>query len=108
VMLQKKGVEYVIYSNKAEISMLVKDRIYSLTLPNKKIHDTTGVGDIFCSAFCCTMLKENDFLWAFCFAGGAAQASLDSKNIGLLKIPKQGAIENNASYFYNLLNYRSI
>ena len=107
-LLQKKGVEYAIYTNKSEISMLVKDRVYSITLPNKKIHDTTGIGDIFCSAFCCTMIKENDFLWAFCFAGGAAQAALDSKNVGLLKIPKKGTIENNASYFYNLMNYRSI
>ena len=107
-LLQKKGIEYTIFTNKSEISMLVKDRIYSITLPNKKIHDTTGIGDIFCSAFSCTMVKENDFLWAFCFGGGAAQAALDSKNVGLLKIPKKGTIENNASYFYNLINYRSI
>ncbi len=107
-LLQKKGVEHVIFTNKTEVSMLVKDRIYSITLPNKKIHDTTGVGDIFCSAFCCTMLKEQDFLWALCFAGGAAQAALDSKDVGLLKIPKKGTIETNASYFYNLVKYRSI
>jgi len=107
-MLQKKGVEHVIFTNKTEISMLVKDRVYSISLPNKKIHDTTGIGDIFCSAFCCTMVKERDFLWAFCFAGGAAQAALDSKNVGLLKIPKKGTIENNASYFYNLMDYRSV
>ena len=107
-LLQKRGVEHAIFTNKTEISMLVKDRIYSITLPNKKIHDTTGIGDIFCSAFCCTMIKEKDFLWALCFAGGAAQAALDSKNVGLLKIPKKGTIENNASYFYNLMKYRSI
>lgn len=107
-LLQKKGIEYVIFTNKTDISMLVEDRIYSITLPNKEVHDTTGIGDIFCSAFSCTMVKENDFLWAFCFAGGAAQAALDSKKVGLLKIPKKGVIENNASYFYNLMNYRSI
>jgi sugar/nucleoside kinase (ribokinase family) len=107
-LLQKKGVEHVIFTNKTEVSMLVKDRIYSITLPNKKIHDTTGIGDIFCAAFCCTMLKEKDFLWALCFAGGAAQASLDSNEVGLLKIPKKSTIETNASYFYNLMNYRSI
>ena len=55
-LLQKKGIEYTIFTNKSEISMLVKDRIYSITLPNKKIHDTTGIGDIFCSAFSCTMV----------------------------------------------------
>ena len=106
--LQKKGVEHIILTNKTEVSMLVKDRIYSITLPNKKIHDTTGIGDIFCATFCCTMLKEKDFLWALCFAGGAAQAALESKDVGLLKIPKKSIIETNASYFYNLMNYRSI
>jgi len=107
-LLQKKGVEHVILTNKTEVSMLVKDTIYSITLPNKRIHDTTGIGDIFCAAFCCTMLKEKDFLWALCFAGGAAQAALDSKDVGLLKIPKKSTIEINASYFYNLMKFRSI
>jgi len=106
--LQKKGVENVILTNKIQVSLLVEDRIYSITLPNKEIHDTTGVGDIFCAAFCCTMLKEKDFLWALCFGGGAAQAALDSKEVGLLKIPKRGAIETNASYFYNLVKYRQV
>jgi len=106
--LQKKGVEHVILTNKTEVSLLVKDKIYSITLPNKEVYDTTGLGDIFCATFCCTMLKEKDFLWALCFAGGAAQAALDSKQVGLLKIPQKSAIETNASYFYNLVKYRSI
>ena len=106
--LQKKGIEYVLLINKTDVSLLIKDKIYSITLPNKKIHDTTGIGDIFCSAFCCTMLKEKDFLWALCFAGGAAQAALESKNVGLQKIPKKGTIQTNASYFYNLLKFRDL
>ena len=108
VALQKKGVEYVLMTNKTEVSLLVKDKIYSITLPNKEIHDTTGIGDIFCSTFCCTMLKEKDFLWALCFAGGAAQAALDSKDVGLQKIPKKGVVQTNASYFYNLLKFRDL
>jgi len=108
VALQKKGIEYVILTNKTDVSMLVKDKIYSITLPNRQTHDTTGVGDIFCSSFTCAMLKEKDYLWALCFAGGAAQAALESKNIGLQKIPKKGAIENNASYFYNLVKFRDL
>ncbi len=106
--LQKKGIEYVLLTNKTDVSLLVKDKIYSITLPNKYIHDTTGIGDIFCSAFCCTMLKEKDFLWALCFAGGAAQAALDSRNIGLQKIPRKGTIQTNASYFYNLVKFRDL
>lgn len=108
VALQKKGAEHVLLTNKTQVSMLVKDKVYSITLPNKDIHDTTGIGDIFCAAFCCTMLKEKDFLWALCFAGGAAQAALDSKNVGLQKIPRKGIIQNNASYFYNLVKFRDL
>ncbi len=106
--LQKKGVRHVLLTNKADVSLLVKDKIYSITLPNTQIYDTTGVGDIFCSAFSCALLKERDFLWALCFAGGAAQAALESKNVGLQKIPKKGTIQTNASYFYNLVKFRDL
>ena len=108
VALQKKGIEYVILTNKTDVSMLVKDKIYSIKLPNKQIYDTTGIGDIFCSAFVCTMLKEKDFLWALCFAGGAAQAALESKNVGLQKIPRKNSVQINATYFYNLLKFRDL
>ncbi len=106
--LQKKGIEYVLLTNKTEVSILVKDKVYSITLPNNQIYDTTGVGDIFCTAFTCTMLKEKDFLWALSFAGGAAQAALESKNVGLQKIPSRGTIQTNASYFYNLVKFRDL
>ena len=106
--IQSRGVDYVLYTNNREISLLVKDRLYTITLPNIKLNDTTGVGDIFSSTFCCTMLKENDFLWALCFAGGAAQAALDSKKIGLSKVPEKNTIETNASYFYNMVKFRQI
>ena len=106
--LQKKGIENVLFTDKTNVSLLVKDRIYSLKLPNKTVHDTTGIGDIFCSTFTCTMLKEKDFLWALCFAAGSAQAALESNNVGLQKIPKKGAVENNASYFYNLVDFRDL
>ena len=108
VALQKKGIEYVLLTNKTDVSLLVKDKIYSITLPNKQLHDTTGIGDIFCSTFTCTMLKEKDFLWALCFAGGAAQAALDSKDVGLQKIPSKGIVQTNASYFYNLVKFRDL
>jgi len=106
--LQKKGIENVLFTDKTNVSLLVKDRIYSLKLPNKTVHDTTGIGDIFCSTFTCTMLKEKDFLWALCFAAGSAQAALESNNVGLQKIPKKGMVENNASYFYNLVDFRDL
>jgi sugar/nucleoside kinase (ribokinase family) len=107
-ILQKKGIDNVILTDKQNISLLSENKIYSITLPNIVLNDTTGIGDIFSSAFCCTMLKEKDVLWALSFAGGAAQAALESGQIGLEKIPLKGAIESNAYYFYNTIKFKEI
>jgi len=107
-ILQKKGIDSVILTDKQNISLLSKNRIYSITLPNLELNDTTGIGDIFCAAFGCTMLKEKDILWALSFGGGAAQAALESGQIGLEKIPSKGAIESNAYYFYNTIKFNEI
>ena len=106
--LQKLGIEYVIFTNKQEISLLIKDKLYSIFLPKISLTDTTGIGDIFCSTFTCTMLKEKDFLWALSFAGGAAQAALESKAFGLEKVPEKNALESNGSYFYNIVEFKQI
>jgi len=106
--LQKIGIEYVIFTNKQEISLLVKDKLYSIFLPKMTLTDTTGIGDIFCSSFICTMLKEKDFLWALSFAGGAAQSALESKAFGLEKVPEKSALESNGSYFYNIVEFKQI
>lgn len=106
--LQKMGADTVIRTGGKIIDMLHKNMVYTIELPNKEIHDTTGAGAIFCGAFVCTHLKERDILWAFCFGGGAVQAALDSKDTGLLKVPRRGAVQTNASYFYNLVKYRQV
>ena len=77
-------------------------------MPKINIHDTTGVGDIFCAAFTCTLLKEKEAIWALCFAGGAAQAALESRKVGLEKVPGKNKIETNAAYFYNLLKFEQV
>jgi len=107
-ILQKKGIDNVILTDKQNISLLSENKIYSVELPDIELNDTTGIGDIFSAAFCCTMLKEKDILWALSFAGGAAQAALESKKIGLEKIPSKGAIESNAYYFYNTVRFKEI
>ena len=77
-ILQKKGIDNVILTDKQNISLLSGNKIYSISLPNIELNDTTGIGDIFSATFCCTMLKEKDILWALSFAGGAVQAALES------------------------------
>jgi len=108
LMLQKKGVKHVLYTNRQNITMLVKDRVYRLQIPTMQIGDTTGVGDIFCAAFACSYMKDKDSLWAICFAVGAAQAALETKATGLLKIPQSGDIEQNAAYLYNLVGFSHV
>lgn len=106
--LQKKGVKHILYTDKQNITMLTKDRMYDLRIPNMEIADTTGVGDIFCASFACSYLKENDALWAICFAVGAAQAALETKATGIDKIPQSGDTERNAAYFYNLVKFSQV
>ena len=106
--LQKKGVKHVLYTNKQNITMLAKDRMYHLKIPNMTIGDTTGVGDIFCAAFACSYMKEKDPIWAICFAVGAAQAALETKVTGLGKVPQGGDTERNAAYLYNLMQFSSV
>lgn len=108
LMLQKKGIKHILYTNKQEITMLVKDRMYHLKIPTVQIGDTTGVGDIFCAAFTCSYVKDKDSLWAICFAVGAAQAALNSNATGLLKIPELGDIEQNAAYLYNQVGFSHV
>ena len=107
-ILQKNGIDNVILTDKQNITFLSGNKIYSITLPDIALNDTTGIGDIFSAAFCCTMLKEKDILWALSFAGGAAQAALESGQIGLEKIPSKSAIESNAYYFYNTIKFKEI
>lgn len=106
--LQKKGVEYVIFTNKREVSLLVKDRLYKITIPDIDVHDTTGLGDVVSAAFTCTQIKEKDPIWSISFAGGAAQAAIETGQTGLQKIPEKAAIETNAYYFYNLVEFSQI
>ncbi len=106
--LNERGVNYVLLTDKQKISMLEGQRIFSLSLPNITINDTTGIGDIFCAAFSCTILKEKDSLWALCFAAGSAQAALETHAVGLDKVPKKNAIETNATYFYNTVKFKEI
>lgn len=103
-----KKVEHLLYTNKREVSLFYKNKQYSITLPNMDIYDTVGVGDIFTATYCCTMLKERDALWALSFAGGAAQAALESKEVGLDKIPESGATQTNASYYYNIMKFKDV
>lgn len=106
--LLHKKVEHLLYTNKRDVSLFYKNKRYSITLPNMEIFDTSGVGDIFTATYCCAMLKEKDALWALSFAGGAAQAALESKEVGLDKIPPKGATQTNASYYYNIMKFTDV
>jgi sugar/nucleoside kinase (ribokinase family) len=102
------GIKLVIFTEENTIHVSDGRTDYWLPLVKKNSPDSTGIGDILSSAFTCTFLKEKDLVWALCFAVGAASASLDSGNRGLEKIPSYSVVEENASYFYNMVNFAKL
>ena len=101
-------IDYVLYTQDQIIHLLEKERHYWLKVPKFDTPDSTGLGDIIASSFACTIVKEKDSIWAFCFAVGALIAALQTSEIGIKKIPSKSAIEENASYYYNTMNFEII
>jgi len=104
----KYGIDYVIYTQDQNIHLLQDDRLYWLNIPKIDSPDSTGLGDIITASFACTILKEKDPIWALCFAAGALISALQTREIGIEKIPSKSAIEENATYYYNVMNYDTI
>lgn len=102
------GVKFVLHTEEGIIHLSDANTHFWLNLPHVKIPDSTGIGDIISSAFSCTFMRENDVVWAFCFAVGAAAAAIDSKCRGVEKIPRRSKVEENASYYYNTLKYEKL
>jgi sugar/nucleoside kinase (ribokinase family) len=106
--IRKYGIDYVIYTQDQNIHLLQDDRLYWLNTPKIDSPDSTGLGDIITASFACTILKEKDPIWALCFAAGALSSALQTREIGIEKIPSKSAIEENATYYYNVMNYDTI
>lgn len=101
-------IDHVLHTHNQIIHLLEKERHYWLKVPKFDTPDSTGLGDIITSSFACTIVKEKDSIWAFCFAVGALIAALQTSEIGIKKIPSKSAIEENASYYYNTMNFEII
>ncbi len=106
--LQKLGIKNIILINNNEILMLVKNKLFSINNFTFNSYKQIGLIDIFNAAFYCTLLKENDLLWALCFGGGVIESIYDSNEFIIKKIPSRNMIENNAAYLYNLLKFEQI
>jgi sugar/nucleoside kinase (ribokinase family) len=102
----RTGIKFVISTEYRIIHLLYNRMHYWVQLKDIESPDSTGVGDILCSAFCCAYIKENDPLWAFSFGAGAVRAALETRKIGLDKIPSKSRIEQSASYYYNTISFR--
>ncbi|MDP8888145.1 MAG: PfkB family carbohydrate kinase [Thermoproteota archaeon] len=106
--LQSNGIEFVIYTEHRAIHLLHKKMHYWLSVDDVETVDSTGVGDILCASFSCAYLKEKDPIWAISFGAGAVKAALETRQIGLAKIPPMSNIEQTASYFYNAIGFQSL
>jgi sugar/nucleoside kinase (ribokinase family) len=106
--LQSRGIEFVVYTEYRTFHLLHKKTHYWLSVKDIDTMDSTGVGDILCASFSCAYLKEKDPIWAICFGAGAVKAALETRQVGLTKIPSISNIEENASYFYNGLRFQRL
>jgi sugar/nucleoside kinase (ribokinase family) len=106
--LQSRGIEFVVYTEYRTFHLLHKKTHYWLSVKDIDTMDSTGVGDILCASFSCAYLKEKDPIWAICFGAGAVKAALETRQVGLTKIPSISNIEENASYFYNGIGFQRL
>ena len=106
--LQARGIEHIISTETRTIKLLHRDTLYRIGLGRIQTPDATGAGDILASSFTCSLVKERDPLWALCFGAGAVRAALETKKVGLDKIPAMSKIEQNASYFYNTVKFEQV
>ena len=106
--LQSRGIEFVVSTEHRIINLLHKKTHYWIKMRDVDTPDSTGAGDILSAAFCCAYLKEKDPLWALCFGAGALRAALETRAVGLAKIPAMPKIEQSASYFYNTVGFTQL
>jgi sugar/nucleoside kinase (ribokinase family) len=106
--LQSNGIDFVIHTEHRAIHLLHKKMHYWLSIDDMDTMDSTGVGDILCAAFSCAYLKEKDPIWAICFGAGAVRAALETRQVGIAKVPAMSKIEQTASYFYNAIGFQDL
>lgn len=106
--LQSRGIKFVVSTEHRIIHLLYEKTHYWIKMEDIDSPDSTGAGDILCAAFTCAYLREKDPLWAICFGAGAVRAALETKQVGLAKIPQMSKIEQSASYFYNTVGFEQL
>ena len=106
--LHSRGIEFVVYTDNGTIHLLHDHRHYWFKLKEINTVDSTGLGDILSAAFSCAYVKEKDPMWAICFGVGAVKAALETRQVGVAKIPSMRDIEETASYLYNGIKFQRI
>lgn len=106
--LQSQGIKFVIFTEHRVFHLLHKKMHYWLSMRDIDTLDSTGTGDILCASFSCAYMKEKDPIWAICFGAGAVRAALETRQVGLAKIPPLSKIEDSASYFYNTIGFQHL
>ncbi|MCS7116880.1 MAG: PfkB family carbohydrate kinase, partial [Nitrososphaerales archaeon] len=102
--LRRKGINIVIATSKQSVLLFDEKNGYKIPIPEVKVVDTTGAGDIFAGAFVTTYLKCREPLWSACVATACSSLSVQYK--GLMKIPESNRIHSEAEVLYN--NVQSI
>lgn len=104
----RQGIDFVISTDYCRIHLVCSRMHYWIDFEENYYPDSTGVGDILSSAFCCSYIREKDPLWALSFGVGAMRAALETRKMGLNKVPSGSFIEQNASYYYNVVKFQRL
>jgi len=98
--LSKRGVRKAIVTHGASPSYVLDgNKIYAIEIPQVKVVDTTGAGDVLSGGLISCYLKSRDFLWSCCF--GIAASSLSLNSIALAKVDLPRGVDPEARRLYS-------
>lgn len=90
----------LVTSGSGVCNILDGGRVYSVSVPQVQVLDSTGAGDIMAGSIISVYLKTRDFLWSACF--GIAASSLSLHLIALAKVDLPMSVDEQAKRLYSL------
>jgi sugar/nucleoside kinase (ribokinase family) len=100
IKLSQKRIRKAIITQGGESAYILDgSRIFKVEVPNVRVVDTTGAGDILSGALITCYLRSREFLWSCCF--GMAASSLSLNSIALAKIDIPRSVDQEARNLYS-------
>jgi len=89
----------LVTSGSDQCHVLDGGRIYTISVPQVQVVDTTGAGDVMAGTIVAIYLRTREFLWSACF--GIAASSLSLHLIALSKVDLPMSVDDQAKNLYS-------